>query len=171
MEASGGSESECHSPYLERPSTSEQLPTQLRNRPSTRSYLAHPPSSREDPSSPKPITPSLKPISIKAYLTEDAIVVFRAASDTSYAEIRDRVYEKFFHQEGISLRHGFPLTYLTPASSRPSTTSQPGGAGKRPGTVGSTSTNQSSLILIQSQEVWDEVVRDSDGKLTLRVFE
>jgi hypothetical protein len=106
-------------------------------------------------------------------LTEDMIIVFRAASETTYAEIRDKIYDKFVNQEGISLRPDFPLAYLAPVFSRRSTTSSvySGIVRKRAEGVGSASTNKPSLFLIQSQEVWDEIVRDSDRKLTLRVFE
>ena len=118
-------------------------------------------------------TVSLKPISVKAYLTEDAIVVFRVAYETTYAEIRDKIYDKFVNQEGISLRPDFPLAYLVPVFTRGSPTSpaSPGSTRKRAGSVGSPTTNQSSLLPIQSQEAWDDIVRESDGKLTLRVFE
>lgn len=116
---------------------------------------------------------SHKIISIKAYMTEEAIIVFRAVAETTYAEIREKIFDKFANQEGISLRPDFPLAYLAPASSRRSTVSSvySGIARKRAGSVGSASNNESSLLLIQSQEFWEEAVRDSDGKLTLRVFE
>lgn len=193
MDASGGSENEGHGPYRERLSqhpTSEQLPKPFQNRPPDQFHLpwthaspspTHPSLSSED--APKSRTStmsmasmstiSLKPISIKAYLTEDAIVVFRAAYETTYTEIRDKIYDKFVNQEGISLRPDFPLAYLPPAFSRRSTASSvyAGITRKRGGSIGSVSANESSLLPIQSQEVWDEVLRDSDGKLTLRVFE
>jgi len=113
-----------------------------------------------------------KTISIKAYITEDAIVVFRTATETTYSEIRGKIYEKFANQEGISLRPDFPLAYLAPAPLRRSTTSSvySGIAKGHTRSVGS-APPESSLFLIQSKEAWDELVRDSDGKLTLRVFE
>ena len=118
-------------------------------------------------------TVSSKSVSVKAYLTEDAIIVFRAAVETTYSEIRDKIRDKFVNQEGVSLRPDFPLAYLVPASSPRSTTSSAhsGPTRKRSESVGSVSNNKSSLLPIQSQQVWDEIVRDSEGKLTLRVFE
>ena len=187
------STSEDHYQYRELSSqhpTSGQLPKQFQNRPPEQFHLPwipisqtapHSPSSTEDtpklPTSPISMrstsTVSLKSISIKAYITEEAIIVFRAAAETTYAEIREKIFDKFVNQEGISLRPNFPLAYLTPAFSRRSTTSSvySGIMRKRTGSIGSTQNNESSLFPIQSQEIWEEVVRDSDGKLTLRVFE
>jgi len=196
MDASGESESEVQYRYRERSSqhpTSDKLPRPFQNRPPEQFHLPwiptspispstpHPPSNTEDVSRPptRPIsavstnTVSFKSISIKAYITEDMIVVFRAAADTTYAGIRDKVYDKFVNQEGISLRPDFPLACLAPAPPRQSITSSvySGIARKRAGSVGSLCANESSLFSIQSQEVWEEAVRDSGGKLTLRVFE
>ena len=117
-------------------------------------------------------TISPKNISIKAYLTEDTIIVFRVPVETKYAEIRDKVYDKFVNQEGIPLRLNYPLTYLTPARRRSTSSSVYSGIKRAcPGSIGSASAQESSLIQIQSQEGWEEIVRESDGKLTLRVFE
>lgn len=193
MDTSCDSESEAHPSYRERSSlhpTSEQLPKPFQDRPPEQFHLPwlpptpatpHFPSSVQDgyksPKSPISMmstsTVSLKPISVKAYLTEDAIVVFRVAYETTYAEIREKIYDKFVNQEGISLRSDFPLAYLVPVFTRGSPTSptSPGSTRKRAGSVGSPSTNQSSLLPIQSQEAWEDIVRESDGKLTLRVFE
>ena len=187
------SESEDHNPYRKRLSqhpTPEQLPKPFQNRPPEQFHLPwtpifpsadHLPSSvdggHKPPTSPISMastsTLSLRTISIKAYLTEDAIVVFRVTPETTYAEIRDKIYDKFVNQEGISLRHDFPLAYLVPDFSRRSTVGSacPGITRKRAESVGSASANKSSLLRIQSQEGWDEIMRDSDGKLTLRVFE
>lgn len=187
------SEDEGRNPYRKRSSqhpTPEQLPKPFRNRPPEQFHLPWTPTA---PSAPRPAlstegaprsptspislastsTLSFKTISIKAYLTEDAIVVFRVGFETPYVEIRDKIYDKFVNQEGISLRPDFPLAYLVPEFSRRSTTGSvcPGPTRKRTESVGSVSANQSSLLPIQSQEAWDEIVRDSDGKLTLRVFE
>lgn len=190
MDASGEPESvsEDHYPHLERPSqhpTSEQLPKPFLNRAPEKYHLPwtstpHSPSSTDTPG--PPISPvsvasmiavSHEIISIKAYITEEAIIVFRATAETTYAEIRERIFDKFAHQEGISLRPDFPLAYLAPAFSRHSTTSSvySGIMRKRAGKLGSPKGNESSLLLVHSQEVWEEVVRESDGKLTLRVFE
>jgi len=182
MDAPGEPESvsEDHYPHLERPSqhpTSEQLPKPFQNRAPEKYHLPwistpHSPSSIDSPG--PPISPvSHEIISIKAYITEEAIIVFRAAAETTYAEIREKIFDKFAHQEGISLRPDFPLAYLAPAFSRHSTTSSvySGIMRKRAGKVGSPKGNESSLLLVHSQDVWEEVVRDSDGKLTLRVFE
>ena len=195
MDVSGESESpgEDRYPYRERlsqPPTSEQLPKPFQNRPPEQFHLPWtltPPASPQSPSSiedtPKPpISPvsmaststvSLRTISIKAYITEEAIIVFRAAAETTYAEVREKIFDKFANQEGISLRPNFPLAYLAPAFSRRSTTSSvySGILRRRAGSIGSAKSNESSLLSIQSQEVWEEVVRESDGKLTLRVFE
>ena len=193
MDISGESESTSEDPHphrerLSQRPTSEQLPKPFQNRPPEQFHLpwtsssptSHPPSSREQTSkslSPTSMTStntmSHKIISIKAYMTEEAIIVFRAVAETTYAEIREKIFDKFANQEGISLRPDFPLAYLAPASSRRSTVSSvySGIARKRAGSVGSASNNESSLLLIQSQEFWEEAVRDSDGKLTLRVFE
>jgi len=192
MDTSGDSESETHNQYQERSSlqpTSEQLPKPFQDRPPEQFHLPWTPTS---PSTPHlssnfdnyykpPMTPmsmmstttvSLKPISIKAYLTEDAIVVFRAAYETTFAEVRDKIYDKFSNQAGISLRPDFPLAYLVPVPSRHTgSPTSPGSTRKRTGSIGSPSVNQSSLLPIQSQEAWDDIVRESDGKLTLRVFE
>ena len=118
-------------------------------------------------------TMSFRTISVKAYITEEAIIIFRAATETTYAEIREKIFDKFSNQEGISLRHDFPLAYLIPDYSRRSTTSSvySGITRKRAGSTGSAPRNQSSLVVIHSQEAWEDVVRESDGKLTLRVFE
>ena len=114
-------------------------------------------------------TVSLKNISIKAFMTEDIIIVFRVPVGTKYAEIRDKIYDKFVNQEGISLRHSFPLAYLTPARRSSTTSSVYSGISRN--TVGGASAHPSSLVQIQSQEEWEEILRGSDGKLTLRVFE
>lgn len=194
MDTSAESEgiSEDHYPYRERLSqhpTSEQLPKPFQNRPPGQFHLPwtptsptalHSPLNMEDTSKP-PTSPTsmtsmsmlpLKAISIKAYITEDAIVVFRTAAETAYAEIREKIHDKFANQEGISLRPDFPLAFLTPACSRRSTTSSvySGVVRGRARSVES-APNKSSLFVIQSQEAWDELVRDSDGKLILRVFE
>ena len=117
-------------------------------------------------------TVSPKNIAIKAYLTEDIITAFRVSIETGYAEIRDKVYDKFVNQEGISLRPDFPLAYL-PAARRHSATSSvySGIKRDRPGSIGTASTHGTSLVQIESQEDWEDIVRESDGKLTLRVFE
>jgi len=188
MDISGEPESVGEDHYLERPSqhpTSEQLPKPFQNRAPEKYHLPwtftpHSLSNIDTPG--PPISPvsvtstravSHEIISIKAYITEEAIIVFRAAAETTYAEIRERIFDKFAHQEGISLRPDFPLAYLAPAFSRHSTTSSvySGIMRKRAGKVGSPKGNESSLLLVRSQEAWEEVVRDSDGKLTLRVFE
>lgn len=188
MDISGEPESVGEDHYLERPSqhpTSEQLPKPFQNRAPEKYHLPwtftpHSLSNIDTPG--PPISPvsvtstravSHEIISIKAYITEEAIIVFRAAAETTYAEIRERIFDKFAHQEGISLRPDFPLAYLAPAFSRHSTTSSvySGIMRKRAGKVGSPKSNESSLLLVHSQEAWEEVVRDSDGKLTLRVFE
>lgn len=193
MEVSGESGSEDHNPHRERSSrhpTSEQLPRPFQGRPPEQFHLPWTPTTSSAPHSPwgtegSPISPissismaststvSLRSLSIKAYLTEDVIVVFRVAFDTPYAEIRDKIYDKFVNQEGVSLRHDFPLAYLVPVFPRNAAASpaHSGATRKRAGSVGSASTNQSSLLSIRSPEVWEEIVRDSDGKLTLRVFE
>lgn len=114
-------------------------------------------------------TVSLKNISIKAYMTEDMIVVFRVPVETKYAEIRDKIYDKFVNQEDVSLRHSFPLAYLTPARRCSTTSSVYSGISRN--SVGDASAHPSSLVLIQSQEEWEGILRNSDGKLTLRVFE
>ena len=116
-------------------------------------------------------TVSLKSISIKAYMTEDMIIVFRTPIETKYAEIRDKIYDKFVNQEGITLRRDFPLAYLTPVRPHSTTSSVYSGINRnRAVSVGNASA-QSSLVCIQSQEQWEEILGESDGKLTLRVFE
>ena len=187
METSGDSESEVRNQYRERSSllpTSEQLPKPFQDRPPEQFHLPWTPTAPnhsfnieggfKPPKTPTSMmsttTLSLKPISVKAYLTEDAIVVFRAGYETTYAEVRQKIYDKFINQAGISLRPDFPLAHLVPTFSRQG----PGSVGsgrKRSASVGSSSTNQSSLLPIQSQEDWDDIMRESDGKLTLRVFE
>jgi len=193
MDASGESESEGHNPYRKRSSqhqTSEQLPKPFRNRPPEQFHLPWTPTPPATPHPPPNVvdtsklrnnrtsmasasTLSLKAISIKAHLTGGAIIVFRVAAETTYAEIRDKIYDKFVNQEGISLRPDFSLACLAPALSHHSTASSVYFriARKRAGSIGGASPNESSLIPIQSQEVWDEVMRGSDGKLTLSVSE
>ena len=187
MDAFDESESDGHNTYREssqRPSSEEQ-PKSPQNRQPEQFYTPrassspptpHAPSKEDASNSPtSPVvsasTVSLKLISIKAYLTEDVIIVFRAASESTYAEIRDKIHDKFANQEGISLRPDFSLAYLAPTPSRRATMGSvhPGAARKRAASVGSASTGESSLVSIPSQEVWDKVVRDSGGKLTLRV--
>lgn len=187
MDASGEPEIfiEDHIPYREplsqRP-TSEQLPKPFQNRPPEQFHLPWSPTSPNIEGVPKsPTSPAsttsvntvyTKTISIKVHMTENTIIVFRAPTEITYAEIRDKIYDKFVNQEGISLRPDFHLAFVAPTSSRRSVTSSvySGIARKRAGSVGSASSNDSSLLPVQSREVWDEVVRDSDGKVTLRVF-
>jgi hypothetical protein len=192
MDTSGESESggEDHCPYRKRSSkhlTPEQLPKPFQNRPPEQFHLPwtpasltipHSPSSVEEPpTSPISVTStnatSLKTIAIKAYITEEAIIVFRVAAETTYAGIREKISDKFANQEDISLRPDFPLAYLAPTYSRHSIASSvySGIMRKTRASIGSSQSNKSSLFPIQSQEVWEDIVRDSDGKLTLRVFE
>jgi hypothetical protein len=116
-------------------------------------------------------TVSPKNLSIKAYLTEDIIVVFRVPIELKYTEVRDKIYDKFVNQEGIALRRDFPLAYLTTRRSSTTSSVYSGIERIRTTSVGNASANQSSLVQIQSQADWDEIVRDADGKVTLRVFE
>jgi hypothetical protein len=76
-------------------------------------------------------------------------------------------------KKAFSLRPNFPLACLVPVLTRgsPTTPASPGSTRKCAGTVGSPSTNQSSLLPIQLQEAWDDILRKSDRNLTLRVFE
>lgn len=142
--------------------------------------IPHPPSPDEDASGPpsgrislsSASTVSFKNISIKAYVTEDTIIVFRVPAQTKHAEIREKIHHKFVNEEGIPLKHDFHLAYLAPTRRRSTTSSVYSGLNKnRPGSVWNVSAHDSSLVLIQSQEEWEEILRDSDGKLTLRVFE
>ncbi|KAF9778939.1 hypothetical protein BJ322DRAFT_1113815 [Thelephora terrestris] len=186
VDASGESESDDLTGFRERSSqrpTSDPLPESFQNHPPEQ---FHSPST---PTTPQPLSPSedvpsgrgsmsststvsLRTISIKAYLTEDIIIVFRVPVETKFTEIRDKVYDKFVNQEGISLRPDYPLAYLTPVRRRSATSSVYSGTKRnRSGSIGSSSTHGSSLVSIQSQEDWNEILHESDGKLTLRVFE
>ena len=187
MDPPAESDSDDLTGYRERSSqrpTSDPLPNSFQNHPPEQFYS---PSTPTSPTTPQPSedtsepqtgrasmsstsTVSLKNISVKAYLTEDIIIVFRVPIETRFAEIRDKVYDKFVNQEGISLRPDFPLAYLTPARRRSTTSSVYSGI-KRSASVGSASAHASSLVQIQSQEDWNDILRESDGKLTLRVFE
>jgi len=192
MDTSGESESEGHNPYRERSSrrqTSKQLPKPFQDRRPEQFHLPWTPTSPTTPRSPSnregtskvptnrismasTSTVSLRTISIKTYLTGGAIIVFRIAAETTYSEIRDKIYDKFVNQEGIALRPDFSLACLAPTLSRHSTSNSVYSriARKRTVSVGSAST-ESSLFPIQTQEDWDEAVRGSDGKLTLSVSE
>lgn len=193
MDVAGASECDL-TPYPERSfqsPTSDPLPNSFQSRPSQR-FHSHPPSRATSPAIHQPpsldedtpgspngrvsmsstSTVSPQNISIKAYVTEDTIVVFRASLETKYAEIRDKIYDKFVNQESISLAPDFSIAYLVPTQRRSTSSSVYAGTNKhRSGSVGNTSAHESSLVHIQSQEKWEEILRESDGKLTLRVVE
>lgn len=192
MDACAEPESDDLTRYRERSSqrpSSDPLPNSFQNRPTEQS---HPPSRATSPPIPQSPSPSedasgpptgrisnsstcavpLKSVSIKAYLTEDMIIVFRVPVETKYVEIREKIYDKFVNQEKVPLRHDFPLTYLAPARRRSTTSSVYSGIKRnRAGSVGSAPAHDPPLVRIDSQEEWDEILRESDGKLTFRVFE
>lgn len=125
-----------------------------------------PPSGRLSTSSTSTVSP--KNLSIKAYLTEDMIISFRVPIEAKFSEIREKISDKFANDVGISLRKEYPLAFLTPARRNSGNSSVYSGI-KRD--RANSSTNASSLVQVQSVEDWEDIVRESNGKLILRVFE
>jgi hypothetical protein len=100
---------------------------------------------------------------VKAVL-DDAIVVFRVERDASFAELRQRVHEKFARSEGMSLHDAFVLAYVPPGAA--------GGGGKRASTVSAMSTGSADLaraLPLENEDEWAHAVASCGSKVTIRV--
>ena len=107
--------------------------------------------------------PADETLVVKAVL-DDAIVVFRVERDASFAELRQRVHEKFARSEGMSLHDAFVLAYVPPSAA--------GGGWKRVSTVSSMSTGSADLaraVPLESEDEWAHAVASCGSKVTIRV--
>ncbi|KAI0067298.1 hypothetical protein BV25DRAFT_1819625 [Artomyces pyxidatus] len=151
--------------------TPEQLPRPFQNRPSGQFHLPWNSSLSTLPLPETPTSPSfmLPPspkvgddiLVVKAAL-DDAIVVFRTRRDTSLADVRQRIYDKFARQEGIPLSSEFTLAYVPPITSVK-------GDRPRASTVSAASSDWARQVAITSAEQWEVAVASCGTKVVLRI--
>ncbi|KIM40537.1 hypothetical protein M413DRAFT_445979 [Hebeloma cylindrosporum] len=115
------------------------------------------------------ITSSVSPgtLSLKA-AHNDAIILLRVSSETSFAEVRLRLYNKFVGQEGVPLSQNFTVAFV-PATQSPTQTS-PRKDRLRSASV--SSADRMELIFINSDADWEQITSCAGGsKLTLRILD
>jgi len=111
-------------------------------------------------------TPASGALVIKA-AHNNSIILLRAPRDISFAEMRQRVSDKFTRQEGVRLTSAFTIAFVVP-----SVTNQ---ARQRSDSLSSvrTSFDLMQMRLIISESEWERVISsiEGSGKLTLRVLD
>lgn len=119
------------------------------------------------PSTPSPNSGNL--LSIKA-VHNSSIIMLRVSKDTSFDDIRQRLYNKFVGQEGVPLSNEFAVALAVPSStdSSPAKSS----SSKLSCSLSLSSVDKMELHFIDSQDDWEEVVLIREGsKVTLRILD
>ncbi|KAJ6623965.1 hypothetical protein B0H10DRAFT_2008006 [Mycena sp. CBHHK59/15] len=114
-------------------------------------------------------TASASTLVIKA-AHNNSIILLRAEQDLPLDEIRRRLHEKFFLQEGVTLSAAFTLAYMIPASPGRG----PVKSRNRSNSLSSTGklADTALMEMITTDKQWAHLVSSLDGaKLTLRVLE
>jgi hypothetical protein len=115
------------------------------------------------------VTSSVSPgtLSLKA-IHKDAIILLRVPSETSFTEVRQRLYNKFIGQEGVPLSREFTVGFV-PATPSPTQSSFPK---DRLRSASVSSADRMELIFISSDADWEKIISSAGGcKLTLRILD
>lgn len=106
-------------------------------------------------------------LSLKA-AHNDAIILLRVPSETSFTNVRQRLYNKFVGQEGVPLSQNFTVAFV-PATSSPT---QPSFPKDRLRSASVSSADRMELIFINSDADWEQIISSAGGsKLTLRILD
>jgi hypothetical protein len=103
-------------------------------------------------------------LSLKVTLN-DLIIMLRISRDSSYTELRQRIFNKFIGQEGIPLSKGFKTTVVVAHINSPMTHLRKPNASIL-GTPGD------ELRMVESQGDWETITYATEGhKFSLRIFD
>jgi len=106
-------------------------------------------------------------LSIKA-AHNDSIILLRVPTETSFTDVRQRLYNKFVGQEGVPLSQNFTVAFV-PTTRSPT---QPSFPKDRLRSVSVSSADRMELIFINSDTDWEQIIsRASGSKLTLRILD
>jgi hypothetical protein len=106
-------------------------------------------------------------LSLKA-AHNDAIILLRVPNETSFTEVRQRLYNKFVGQEGVPLSQNFTVAFV-PATPSPT---QPSFPKDRLRSASVSSADRMELFFINSDADWEQIISSAGGsKLTLRILD
>jgi len=93
--------------------------------------------------------------------------MLRVPRETTFAEIRQRLYNKFVGQEGVPLSQEFSVAFVLPSNTPASSPTK--------GRLRSSSVSSADKMLlqfIQSESDWEEIISTLDSsKVTLRILD
>lgn len=142
---------------------------------SSRTFLGRPPSPTSTiataytVSTVSTVASSVSPgtLSLKA-AHNDAIILLRVPNETSFTEVRQRLYNKFVGQEGVPLSQNFTVAFV-PATPSPT---QPSFPKDRLRSASVSSADRMELFFINSDADWEQIISSAGGsKLTLRILD
>lgn len=103
-------------------------------------------------------------LSIKA-MHEESIVMLRIPRILPFAELRQKIYDKFVHQEKSPISESFAIAVLVPSPSE-----RAGGGRERRGSLSSCDGKKGALHFVASQEEWEQAITRYGTKLLLRII-
>ncbi|PPQ90793.1 hypothetical protein CVT25_012113 [Psilocybe cyanescens] len=102
-------------------------------------------------------------ISIKAAFNS-SIILLRVSRETTLADIRQRLYNKFVGQEGVPLSKSFDIIFVPAAQSSPTK--------DRSSSISVSSMDLMDLFFIHSDDEWQELISTTSGsKVNLRIMD
>ena len=106
-------------------------------------------------------------VSIKA-IHDTSIILLRVPRRIEFAEIRQRLYNKFIGQEGIPLSPTYNVVFVPP--SNPPASPPPGRGRSRVTTTTTLSNRTPDVITLDSESDWERLMLTvQDNKITLRI--
>ncbi|GAW00205.1 hypothetical protein LENED_001706 [Lentinula edodes] len=96
-----------------------------------------------------------------------SIILLRTSRETEFAEVRQRIYDKFLAQEKITLTEAFAIAFVLQDPGEPRSSKGKGRA--RSNSLGGGS---SQMILVTNQNDWDRALATTESsKITVRVLD